>query len=103
MRIAGAIRVRRSSLAAATRSATLEENVVLANSPSLEPRPVKSKRSGDAERGQAFGDALGGVDVLAAGEAMREQRSARHVPTGASSSAASFCPLALGKSSVPPA
>jgi hypothetical protein len=45
IRIAGARRVRRSSLAAATRSATLEENVVLANSPSLEPSPVKSKRS----------------------------------------------------------
>ena len=31
--------------AAATRSPTLEEKVVLANSPSLEPSPVKSKRS----------------------------------------------------------
>src|SRR5215831_7516278 len=45
MRIAGAAARRRSSFAAATRSAILEENVVLANSPSLEPRPVKSKRS----------------------------------------------------------
>ena len=44
IRIAGARRVRRSSFAAATRSATLDENVVLANSPSLEPSPVKSKR-----------------------------------------------------------
>jgi hypothetical protein len=31
--------------AAATRSATLEARPVLANSPSLPPRPVKSKRS----------------------------------------------------------
>jgi len=30
---------------AATRSSTFEENVVLANSPSLAPRPVKSNRS----------------------------------------------------------
>jgi hypothetical protein len=35
----------RSMAAAATRSATLEVNVVLANSPSLEPSPVKSNRS----------------------------------------------------------
>src|SRR5262249_38896866 len=45
IRIAGARRLRRNSSAAATRSATLEENVVLANSPSLAPSPVKSKRS----------------------------------------------------------
>jgi len=45
MRIAGARPFCRSAFAAATRSATLDENVVLANSPSLAPIPVKSKRS----------------------------------------------------------
>ena len=38
-------RVARRWSAAATRSATFEEKLVLANSPSLAPRPVKSKRS----------------------------------------------------------
>ena len=43
-----------------TRSATLEENVVLANSPSLAPSPVKSKRSTAMPSAvSAFGDALG--------------------------------------------
>ena len=42
---AGAARVARRWSAAATRSATFEEKLVLANSPSLAPRPVKSKRS----------------------------------------------------------
>jgi hypothetical protein len=45
IRIAGAWPALRSAFAAATRSETLEENVVLANSPSLEPSPVKSNRS----------------------------------------------------------
>ena len=45
IRIAGARYILRRWFAAATRSATLEENVVLANSPSLAPSPVKSKRS----------------------------------------------------------
>ncbi len=45
IRIAGAFRVSRRWLAARTRSATFEEKVELAKSPSLEPRPVKSKRS----------------------------------------------------------
>src|SRR5262249_23947166 len=44
MRTAGALFARRNSSAAATISATLEEKLVLANSPSLDPRPVKSKR-----------------------------------------------------------
>src|SRR5262245_39354898 len=45
IRIAGARLASRKAPAAATRSATLDENVVLANSPSLEPSPVKSKRN----------------------------------------------------------
>src|SRR6478752_2388023 len=44
MRSAGARYAARRCAAAASRSATLEEKLVLANSPSLEPRPVKSKR-----------------------------------------------------------
>jgi len=44
-RIAGAARSRPSHAAAATRSSTFDENVVLANSPSDPPSPVKSKRS----------------------------------------------------------
>ena len=38
-----------------------------------EPGEVEAQH-GDVERGQPFGDALGGVHVLAAGEAMSEQR-----------------------------
>ncbi len=45
IRIAGAFRVSRRWSAARTRSATLEEKVELAKSPSLEPNPVKSNRS----------------------------------------------------------
>ena len=44
MTIFGACRVSRRKSAAFSRSATLEEKLVLANSPSLWPRPVKSKR-----------------------------------------------------------
>ena len=92
-------RVRRNWSAAATRSATLDENVVLANSPSLAPSPVKSKRSTrDAERRQALGDAAGGLHVLAAGEAVREQRVGRGSPAGLSSRPASRWPCALAKS-----
>ena len=38
---------------------------------------------GDAERGQAFGDALGGPDVLAAGKAVRKQRVGARLLVGA--------------------
>src|SRR5262249_56095878 len=38
-----------------------------------EPGEVEAQH-GDAERGQAVGDALGGPDVLAAGKAVRKQR-----------------------------
>ena len=56
------------------------KNVVLANSPSLAPRPVKSKRSTAMPcAGQPLGDALGREVVLAAGEAMREQREGRRL------------------------
>ena len=48
---------------------------MLANSPSLTPSPVKSKRSTrDAASPPALGDAARGQHVLAAGEAVREQR-----------------------------
>ena len=81
MRIAGARPGRRSAFAAATRSATLEEKVVLANSPSLDAEPGEVEaQHGDTERGQAFGDALGGMNVLAAGEAMGEQRIGARLP-----------------------
>ena len=45
IRIAGARYISRKWLAAATRSATFDVKWVLANSPSLAPSPVKSKRS----------------------------------------------------------
>ena len=45
IRIAGLLRVSRKWSAARTRSATLEEKVELAKSPSLEPSPVKSNRN----------------------------------------------------------
>ena len=63
-----------SASAAATRSATLEENVVLANSPSLEPSPVKSKRSTAMPSAVKPSAMRGGMDVLAAGEAVGKQR-----------------------------
>src|SRR5882757_4443575 len=72
IRISGARNMTRMWFAAATRSATLEEKFVLANSPSLAPSPVKSNR--DTALGQAFGDALCREVVLAAGKAVREQR-----------------------------
>ena len=75
IRIAGALRVSRRWSAARTRSATLEENVELAKSPSLEPRPVKSNRSTAMPlRRKRDRDALRRQHILAAGEAMRKQR-----------------------------
>jgi hypothetical protein len=57
----------------------LDEKVEFANSPSLEPRPVKSKRNTaipfGGERGR---DAFCGQHILAAGEAMRKQRVGLH-------------------------
>ena len=52
----------------------------------------------DAERRQRIGDALRRHHVLAAGEAVREQRIGARLPAGRSSTAASFSPFALGKS-----
>ncbi len=47
-----------------------------------EPGEVEAQH-GDAERGQALGDALGGVDVLAAGKAVGEQRVGARLPSRA--------------------
>src|SRR5262249_32962804 len=44
-----------------------------------EPGEIEAQHR-DAEPGQAFGDAFGGVDVLAAGEAMRKQRVGARLP-----------------------
>ena len=53
---------------------------MLANSPSLAPSPVKSKRSTAMPcAGQPLGDALGRQIVLAAGEAVGEQREGRRL------------------------
>ena len=63
-----------ASAAAATRSPTLDEKLVFANSPSLAPSPVKSKRSTAMPwRRQRPRDARGREDVLRAGETVGEQ------------------------------
>ena len=81
------------------RSSTLEENVVLANSPSLAPSPVKSKRSTAMPCCfQTVGDAPCGPVVLAAGEAMREQRDRARRRGRAVEQRASCWPSALWKS-----
>ena len=56
------------------------ENVVLAKSPSLEPSPVKSNRSTAMPCAASRRDAARRQPVLAAGEAMREQRHRPHRP-----------------------
>src|SRR3954463_16465372 len=74
MRMAGARLLFRSWSAAAIRSATLDENVVLANSPSLaaETGEIETQYR-DIKCRQRFGDATRSVNVLAAGEAVHEQ------------------------------
>ena len=53
---------------------------MLANSPSLRAQPGEIEtQHGDAVDRQPLGDALGGEVVLAAGEAMREQRIGRRL------------------------
>ncbi len=60
-----------------------------------QPGEIETQHA-DAVHGQPLGDALGRQDVLAAGEAMREQREGGGLPSGKSSVAASCSPLALG-------
>src|SRR5262245_5100403 len=52
---------------------------------------------GDAERGQAFGDALGGVDVLAAGKAVRKQRVGARLLGGAVEQRGKILSAGVGK------
>src|SRR6266568_3887944 len=86
-------------LAAATRSATFEEKFVLANSPSLAPSPVKSKRNTAIPR-SVRPSAMRFAARLFLPQVKQCANSAKAigVPAGRSSSADSFSPRALGKS-----
>jgi hypothetical protein len=61
-----------------------------------EPGEVEAQH-GDAERGERFGHALGGVDVLAAGEAVRKQRVGARLAGGAIEQRGKCLPLGIGK------
>src|SRR5262249_60225247 len=61
-----------------------------------EPGEVEAQR-GDAERGKPLGDALGGVDVLAAGEAMSEQRVGARLTGGTIEQRGKLLSLGVGK------
>src|SRR3954470_14385841 len=99
IRIAGAWSMRRIWLAAATRSATLDEKPVLANSPSLAPSPVKSKRSTAMPRA-VRPSAMRLAARLSLPQVKQCANSANAVgcPAGRSSNADSFSPRVLGKS-----
>src|ERR1700737_3651110 len=99
MRIAGAWNITRIWFAAATRSATLEEKFVLANSPSLAPSPVKSKRNTAMPR-SVKPSAMRFAARLSLPQVKQCANSAyaSGVPAVRSSSADSFSPRALGKS-----
>src|SRR3954447_18328215 len=99
IKIAGAWSMRRIWLAAATRSATLDEKPVLANSPSLAPSPVKSKRSTAMPRSvRPSAMRLAARLSLPQVKQWANNAKAVGVPPGRSSSAESFSPRALGKS-----
>lgn len=88
----------RSQSAAATRSAMLEEKLVLANSPSLPPSPVKSKRS--TAKPAAASAALTRAAASVSFEQVKQWANsayARGVPSGRSRRAASRLPSAPGK------
>jgi hypothetical protein len=81
------------------RSATLDENVVFANSPSLEPMPVKSNRSTAMPSAvSASAMRFAATTFLPQVKQCANSAVARGVPSGRSSTAASLSPLALGKS-----
>src|SRR5258706_9788093 len=85
--------------APATRSAMLEENVVLVNSPSLAPSPVKSKRSTAMPRAvSAWAMRFAARLSLPQVKQCANSANATGSPAGLSSSAESFSPRALGKS-----
>src|SRR6185437_9751394 len=102
IRIAGARWFLRKWSAAATRSSTLEEKCVLANSPSLAPSPVKSKRSTPiphiASRSEIR---LAARLSLPQVKQCANSAKANGLPSGRSISAANFWPLALENSSRP--
>ena len=77
------LRFARSQSAAATRSSTLEEKLVLANSPSLAPSPVKSKRSTAMPRSASALAIAPPRNVLGAGEAVGEQGVGARLATAA--------------------
>src|SRR5262249_38946517 len=76
-----------------------DENVVLANSPSLPPSPVKSKRS-TAMPCDVRPCAINRAALLSLPQVKQcaNKATARIGPSGRSSSAASFSPSALAKS-----
>src|SRR5215213_731442 len=99
IRIAGARNIVRKWFAAATRSATLEEKLVLANSPWLAPRPVKSKRSTAMPRAvKPSAMRLAARLSLPQVKQCANNANATGRPAGRSSSADSCSPRALGKS-----
>src|SRR3982750_1228199 len=99
IRSAGARYISRKCFAAATRSATLDEKPVLANSPSLAPSPVKSKRSTAMPRSvRPSAMRLAARLSLPQVKQWANNAKAVGVPPGRSSSAESFLPRALGKS-----
>jgi hypothetical protein len=61
-----------------------------------EPGEVEAQH-GDAERGEPFGHALGGVDVLAAGKAVRKQRVGARLAGGTIEQRGKVLPLGIGK------
>src|SRR4051812_156046 len=99
IRIAGARNMTRRWFAAATRSATFEEKFVLANSPSLAPSPVKSKRSTAIPRAvNPSAMRFAASTSLPQVKQCANSTYAAGCPAGLSSSAESFSPCALGKS-----
>ena len=87
-----------SAAAAATRSSTLEVKLVLAKSPSLEPRPVKSnRRTAETSFDQASADPRGRHDVLGAGEAMGEKREGPGLVLGEVQSAGQLVAAGTGE------
>jgi len=61
-----------------------------------EPGEVEAQH-GDAERGQAVGNALGGLDVLAAGKAVRKQRVGARLLAGAVEQRGKLLSVGVGK------
>src|SRR4051794_20060149 len=99
IRSAGARYVSRKCFAAATRSATFDEKLVLANSPSLAPSPVKSKRSTAMPRAvNPSAMRFAASTSLPQVKQCANSAYAAGWPAGLSMSAESFSPCALGKS-----